>query len=166
MRRSRTIAIIIGAVVLIGGGIILTVNLLGQNKASNDAYSKLVDPDGVYSLFSDPSITTQPEENAVFGNGQSLAFEYDGSKTNNDENAALSYQLYYIKDDGTVQPLGGGNLNGVGSGRFTTSTKIFDPAASGASGFFELIGTYGADGETLGKTARLGMYTVKFEVAE
>ncbi len=176
MPKPTIIAIIIGAVVVVGGGAILATTLL--NKPSNknndtsttDSTTKLVDPDGAYKLFSDSSVTKHPDDNAVFGNGQTFTFEYDGSKTNNESSATLSYQLYYIQDDGKVQPMGGGNLDGKGMGTFTTSDKVFNSSASGASGFFELQGTYGtgldANGAITGKNVTLGMYSVKFEVAE
>lgn len=168
MPKPLVIAIAIGAVVVVGGGAILAYNLISGG--SNDATTKLIDPDGTYKFFSDPSVKKYPEKNAVFGNGQRLDFEYDGSKTNNDPTATLSYQLYYIQDDGKVQPIGGGTLNGVGDGTFTTSSKVFNSLASGASGFFELIATYDTDPESertvTGKNVDLGMYPIKFETAE
>lgn len=169
MTKPVIIAIAIGAIVLIGGGTALTVTLL-NGTPTTDTTVKLIDPDGTYDFFSDASVIKYPEKNAVFGDGRSLSFDYDGSKTNNDQSATLSYQLYYIQDDGKVQPLGGGNMNGLGSGNFTTSSKVFNSAASGASGFFELIATYDtkADSETgiTGKNVTLGMYPIKFEIAE
>jgi hypothetical protein len=169
MPKPLTIAIVVGAVVVIGGGAILAVNLLGGG-ANNNATVKIVDPEGTYNFFSDPSVTSYPEKNAVFGNGQSLAFEYDGSKTNKDMTATLSYQLYYVQEDGKVQPMGGGNLSGLGAGPFSTSSKVFNSAASGASGFFELIATYDTkadeNGHITGKNVPLGMYPIKFEVAQ
>lgn len=169
MPKPLVIAIAIGAVVVIGGGAALTVYLL-NNGASNDATVKIVDPEGTYDFFSDPSVTKYPEKNAVFGNGQSLAFEYDGTKTDKDMTATLSYQLYYVQEDGKVQPLGGGNLSGLGAGPFSTSSKVFNSAASGASGFFELIATYDTkadeNGQITGKNVPLGMYPIKFEIAQ
>ena len=176
MPKPAIIAIVIGAVVVIGGGTILAVNLMNKpaatssSTATTDTTTKLVDPNGDYNLFSDASVTKHPEANAVFGNGQTFTFEYDGSKTNNDEYATLSYQLYYIQDDGKVQPMGGGNLDGKGSGTFSTSDKVFNSSASGASGFFELQGTYDSSVDDnykiTAKNVTLGMYAVKFEVAE
>ena len=172
MPKPAIIAIVIGAIVVIGGGI-TAFSLLNKpstsgdatnSAATNDSTAKLVDPDGTYDFVSDPSVTKYPEKNAVFGNGQTLTFEYDGSKTNNDAYATLSYQLYYIQDNGKVIPMGGGNLDGKGMGTFTTSDKVFDSAASGASGFFELQGTYTTG--TSGTNVTLGMYPIKFEIAE
>ncbi|MFY9228579.1 MAG: hypothetical protein WAO28_04645 [Candidatus Microsaccharimonas sp.] len=169
---------VIGAVVVVGGGILIATNLnKGAPAQSNDttnstqsSNTKLVDPDGVYDYFSDPSVTKFPAKGATFGNGQTLTFEYDGSKTNNDTYATLSYQLYYIQSDGKVQPMTGGNLEGKGSGTFTVSDLVFNSNAKDASGFFELIGTYdtGTDdsGKITGKNVTLGMYPIKFEISE
>lgn len=179
MPKPIIIAAIVGAVVVVGGGAILGYSLMNnsspttsdtKNSTSNDATAKLVDPDGVYNYLSDPSVTKFPEKNAVFGNGQTFTFEYDGTKTNNDTYATLSYRLYRIQSDGTVVPMNGGNLDGRGSGTFSTSDKVFDSSASGASGFFELQGTYdtGLDdnGKIKGSNVTLGMYPIKFEIAE
>lgn len=174
MPKAAIIGIVVGAVVIIGGGVLLATTMTKSptsdtaKVATNDATTKLVDPDGTYKFMSDPSVTKHPEKNAVFGNGQTFMFEYDGSKTNNDAYATLSYQLYYIQSDGKVQPMGGGNLDGKGSGMFMTSDKVFDSSASGASGFFELQGTYdtsAATGTITGKNVTLGMYPIKFEIA-
>lgn len=126
--------------------------------------------DGVYKLFSDASITKAPEEGAKFGNGQTLTWEYDGSESEYDETATLSYQLYYIQDDGKVQPMGGGNVEGEGGkGTFTLSNSVFNSSAKGKKGFVELIVNWATkfDGEKYtGGQAKLGMYSVEFDVAE
>lgn len=84
--------------------------------------------------------------------------------------ATLSYRLYYIQEDGKVQPMNGGNLDGRGKGTFSTSDKVFNSSASGASGFFELQGTYDTsvddNNKISGKNVTLGMYPIKFEIAE
>ena len=175
MPKAAIIAIIAGAVVIIGGGVFLATTMTKSptadtaKVATNDATTKLDDPEGVYNSVSDPSVTKYPEKNVVFGNGQTMTFEYDGSKTNNDPYTTLSYRLYYIQSDGKVQPMNGGNLTGRGSGTFTTSDSVFNSSASGASGFFELQGTYdtsAATGTITGKNVTLGMYPIKFEIAE
>jgi len=169
-------AIIAGAVVVIGGGALLIGNLAKNSSPSSSSTTSqtttatLNDPEGVYNFFSDPSVTSYPEKNAVFGNGQTFTFQYDGSKTNNDEYATLSYQLYYIQDDGKVQPMGGGNLDGKGSGTFTTSDSVFNSNAKDRSGFFELQGTYDTglseSGQITGNNVTLGMYPIKFDISE
>ncbi len=167
----------IGAVVVIGGVVMLATNK-DDTKSSNNTGSnsqaasstKLDDPEGVYNFFSDPSVTKYPEKNIEFGNGQTLTFEYDGSKTNNDEYATLSYQLYYIQDNGKVIPMGGGNVEGKGKGTFTLSDKVFDSSAKDRSGFLELQGTYDTSASMTegitGKNVKLGMYPIKFTISE
>lgn len=178
MPKPIVIGLIVAGIVVVGGA--TTAIVLNNQSKSGDANSStsqstskevaLVDPDGTYNYLSDPSVTKFPEKNAVFGNGQTFSFEYDGGKTNNDEYATLSYQLYYIQDDGKVQPMGGGNLDGKGKGTFSTSDKVFNSAASGHSGFFELQGTYDTslddNNKITGKNVTLGMYPIKIEVSE
>ena len=167
-------------VVAVGAG----AYFLNQNKAvvKNDTTSTsqtqsqqtaIKDPNGDYKLFSDASVTKSPEAGVKFGNGQVLTFEYDGSKTDNDPDATLSYQLYYIAEDGSVQPMGGGNMEGDGGkGTFKTAEgdKVFNSSAKDRSGFFELQGTYGSgmseSGAITGKNVKLGMYSIKFDISE
>ncbi len=172
------VAGVVGAVVVIGGAAMLlnqsdkpasTNNPTSSNSQASEA--KLDDPDGTYKVFSDPSVTKYPEKNVEFGNGQTLTFEYDGSKTANDPDATLSYQLYYIQKDGKVQPMGGGNMEGDGGkGTFTVSNKVFNSSAKGTNGFLELQGTYGSglsdSGAITGKNVTLGMYPIKFTVSD
>lgn len=171
------VAGVVGAVVVVGG-IVGVVALTGKDKDNSSpnttsqsaATGKLVDPDNTYKLFSDPSVTEHPDNDVRFGNGQTLTFVYDGSKTGNEESATLSYQLYYIQDDGKVQPMGGGNVEGKGSGTFTLSDSVFNSSAKDKKGFLELIGTYDTSfSETTGFTGKnvtLGMYSVDFDISE
>jgi hypothetical protein len=174
------VAGIVGAAVIIGGAVVF-MNMNNKTADTGDTASTsqgesqttVNDPNGDYKLFSDPSVTAHPEENAIFGNGQVLSFDYDGSKTNNDPDATLSYQLYYIAENGSVQPMGGGNMEGEGGkGTFKTAEgdKVFNSLAKNRSGFFELQGTYGAGisdtGELKGTTVKLGMYSIKFDIGE
>lgn len=164
-----------GAVVVIGGAAFVvtqkdepskSANTNSSQTADSTSKAKLVDPNGDYAYFSDPSVTKYPEKNVKFGNGQVLSFEYDGTKTNNDDYATLSYQLYYIQDDGKVQPMGGGNLEGKGKGTFATAKedKVFNSSAKGKSGFFELQGTYTKG--TSGTNVKLGMYPISFDISD
>lgn len=168
----------VAGVVIVAGGAFVVLN---QPKAATSDTSStaqtsqtkkvaLDDPEGTYKLFSDPSVTKHPANDVKFGNGQTLTFEYDGSKTANDPDATLSYQLYYIQDDGKVQPMGGGNVVGEGGkGTFTLSDKVFNSSAKDRQGFLELQGTYDSgitDGKITGKNVTLGMYSVSFDVSE
>lgn len=175
-------SIVVTAAVVIGGAFFVMNNKDdtasdNSSNSSSDSSKKsnkeeaVVDPEGIYKLFSDPSITKHPEDGVKFGNGQVLTFEYDGSKTANDPDATLSYQLFYIMDNGKVAPMGGGNVEGKGGmGTYTISNKVFDSAAKGRKGFLELQGTYDAgvsdSGQISGKNVKLGMYSVTFDVSD
>jgi len=177
------LGIIIGAVVagvVIIGGVITAVVVNNNNSKNGDTSQTAIkesskkaalnDPDGVYKLFSDPSVTKYPQANTLFGNGQTLTFEYDGSKTDNDKYATLSYQLFYIQDNGDVIPIGGGNVEGKGSGVFTLSDKVFNSSAKERNGFLELQGTYNTSVDDnykiTGSNVKLGMYAISFDVSE
>jgi len=171
-KMSLLVGGLVGAVVIVGGVVMMTANK--DDSKTNDSGKaitseassgiKLDDPTGLYNFFSDPSVTKYPEENAIFGNGETLTFEYDGTKTNNDEYATLSYYPYYIMDNGKVSPMGGGNVEGRGKGIFSVSNKVYDSSAKNKTGFLELKGTYIKDG--VGTTVTLGMYPIKFNVVE
>jgi hypothetical protein len=181
MPKSAVIAAgVIGAIVVIGGAVAF-INMNNKPAKNNDPISTsqnqsqptVNDPNGDYKLFSDPSITKHPDDGVKFGNGQTLSFEYDGSKTNNDPSATLSYQLYYVAENGSVQPMGGGNMEGEGGkGIFKTAEgdKVFNSLAKDRPGFFELQGTYGTSlSETegiKGTNVKLGMYAIKFDIGE
>lgn len=179
---SKLAVIIVGGVIVVGGAIGGFVALnkkddpktnTSQTGTADTGSSKEVqldDPDGVYKLFSDASIISKPEDNVRFGNGQTLTWEYDGSKSENDEYATLSYQLFYIQDDGKVQPMGGGNVQGSGGkGTYTLSDSVFNSSAKDRKGFLELTVTWGTsfNGESYSSNEeKLGMYSVEFDVAE
>lgn len=170
----------VGAVAVIAGVIFVTT----QNKpastntdtaASSQQSNKevaLVDPEGTYKLFSDPSITKHPEAGFVVGGGEPFSVDYDGSKSAGSTDAILSYQLYYIQDDGKVINFTGGTLQGQGGkGTFTADGKVFTSAADGRKGFVEVTVTYGVTFDAAAKkyngtTTKLGMYSVKFKVSE
>jgi len=163
----------VGAVVVIGGVVMLTGKKdtpVTDNSSKTGSTSektssiKANDPNGDYAFFSDPSVTKHPENGALFGSGQTLTFEYDGSKTNNDDYATLSYQLYFIQDNGGVIAMGGGNIEGRGKGVFTMNNKVYASNAKNRSGFLELTGTW-TEG-TKGTNVRLGMYPIKFDISE
>lgn len=168
---------VVGAVIVVGGiGYVATKKDTPKTSETGTSQStgsdtKLVDPNGDYKLFSDSSITKQPENDAKFGDGQTLTWEYDGSRSDNDKYATLSYQLFYIQDNGTVVPMGGGNVEGEGGkGTFTLSNSVFNSSAKDRNGFLELTVTYGTSasesGQIAGKNFKLGMYSVKFDIAE
>lgn len=136
--------------------------------AAPSAATAVVDPDGEYTLFSDPAITRPPAPDLVFGKGQTLSVDYDGSKTG--EGDPLFYRLYFIRPDGKVQQLADSVFeNGRTRGTFTSQSLVFNSDANGRPGFVEVfvvtqvkVGTDG--GSHSGKQVRLGLYPVRFEV--
>ena len=181
MSKSVLIGLLTVAILGVGVGTYFVVNkddtpTTGTSQASaketpaTKDKTALVDPEGAYNLFSDPSVTKHPEAGFTFGNNQEMSFEYDGSKTGNDEYATLTYELYYIQDNGSVAPMTSGNLSGRGKGTFSTSDKVFRSEVDGRKGFVGLVGTYNtgldSNGAIKGTNVKLGMYSVVYEVSE
>jgi hypothetical protein len=175
----KPIILVAGAVVAVAvvGGVVFTVTKKDKDTSANSNGSSsqssdvaVVDPDGTYKYFSDPSITKAPEKNAKFGNGQTISVEYDGSKSPDEDGDILSYQLYYVQEDGKVQPMGGGTMEGKTSGTFSTSDMVFNSSANGRPGFIEITTVTDSglsdSGQITGKNVVLGMYPITFEVAE
>lgn len=128
--------------------------------------SNLKDPGGQCKPFSDPSITKGPPAGAVFGNGQTITIEYDGSKSK--EGDSVFYQLLYFNVQGSLLPIGGAPFTGQTKGTFTTDHKVFESNAAGRPGCMK-VGivqdvAMGSDGFT-GKQVELGTYPIKFEIS-
>ena len=123
-----------------------------------------------YKLSSDPSVTKFPEPGAKFGNGQVLTFEYDGSKSDNDPDATIGYDLSYDQGKGSLVPLSGSFLEGKGAGIFKATDSIFSSSADGKPGILVLSVTFnsGVDGsgKITGTTVELGRYLITIDVAE
>ncbi len=80
-------------------------NPSSESSASSSSQTSGVtikDPTGYYKYFSDASITKQPQKDAVFGNGQKISIEYDGSKSKEGEGDSVFYQLSYVDKEGNV----------------------------------------------------------------
>lgn len=124
------------------------------------------DPEGFYKPFSDASITKPPEANMVFGNGQTLTIEYDGSKSK--EGDSVFYQITYVDREGSVRPITGGSFDGVTRGTFSTNKKLYESAADGRPGFMEVsivqnAKVVGGDQGVTGQNVRLGVYPITIE---
>jgi hypothetical protein len=136
-------------------------NPTSKNTVDNVA---VIDPNGEYKLFSDPSIIKQPEKNAVFGNGQTISLEYDQSK--GEAGTALFYKLYYVDKKGVVFQLTDSRFETKAGNTYSTSNKVFNSDADGLNGFMEVFFVKDAKitNETAtGTTVKLGMYAIKFE---
>lgn len=124
----------------------------------------VIDPNGEYKLFSDPSIVRKPQENLVFGNGQTITVEYDQSK--GEVGSALFYKLYYVDKEGVVMQLTDSRFETKNGNVYSTSNKVFNSDADGMSGFLEIFivpDAKLANGVASGSQLKLGMYSIKFE---
>lgn len=179
VKTSVIVAGVVGVAVVIGGIVYFTKDdkQASSSSSTNSITSQnkkdvaVNDPNGEYKLFSDPSITKKPEAGVEFGNGQVLSFDYDGSKSNNDSSAKITYDLFYIQDNGSVIPMGGAPLEGTGSGTFKTadSDRVFKSEANGRKGFMQLTVTSDTkfDGNKYtSDQVKLGTYAVTFTVAQ
>jgi hypothetical protein len=150
-------------------------NPSSESSASSSSQTsgvKIKDPTGHYKYFSDPSITKPPQKDAVFGNGQKITIEYDGSKSAEKEgDIIVFYQLSYVDKEGEVRPVTGGPFERITKGTFSTDSKVYTSQADGRPGFMEVSIVQNAkfvDGEqgVTGTHVKLGMYPIKFEVSE
>lgn len=141
----------------------------GTPTATTSGNPAIKDPTNFYAYYSDPSITKPPAKDALFGNGQVISIEYDGSKSK--EGDSLFYQLHYVDPQGEVRPATGGSFTGVTRGTFTTDSKVYTSEANGRPGFMEVTcvnnaKVVGGDKGVTGTSVKLGMYPIKFEVAQ
>lgn len=149
-------------------------NPSSQSSASSSSQTSGVtikDPAGYYKYFSDPSITKQPQKDAVFGNGQKISIEYDGSKSTETEGDSVFYQLSYVDTEGEVRPVTGGPFDGMTKGTFSTDSKVYDSDADGRPGFMEVsivqnAKVVGGEQGITGTRVKLGMYPIKFDVSK
>jgi hypothetical protein len=125
----------------------------------------LIDPRGDYVLRSDPVITLAPTPDLVIGDGALLTLGYDGSK-----GVGLGFQLFYIRDDGTVEALHLASFDDKGGGKFARNIVVFDSDADGRPGFMELStmftppGTQPSEAIAKSKFVSLGMYPVRYRL--
>ena len=122
--------------------------------------------DPTYTFFSDPSVTKAPPKDALFGNGQTLTLEYDGSKSKPGD--TVFFQLFYTDPQGSVRPITGSSFDSPSKGVYTTSKKVYSSEADGRPGFMEVsvvqdAKVVGGEQGVTGKSLRLGMYPVQFQ---
>lgn len=179
MSKSNLIITIIVSIALITGAVFLfnSKNTTSSTPSTSSSQTNnnsttvnsssstaLVDPNGEYKLFSDPSIIKQPEKNLVFGNGQTITVEYDQSKGSIGN--ALFYKLYYVDKKGLVFQLSDSRFETRNGNVYSTSNKVFNSDADGLSGFLEIFivpDAKLANGVASGTQLKLGMYPIKFE---
>ena len=137
--------------------------------AAMDTVASLENANDSKKLFADPSLTKFPSKDFVYGNGQTLSIEYDGSKSNPGE--PVFFDLTMINPDGVVVQIGSDTFDGKTPGPvFTKSNKVFKSDADGRSGFVEIkiVQNVGLDanGKISGKNLMIGRFPIKFEASK
>ena len=134
-----------------------------------DTVASLENANDPKKLFADPSVTKFPAANFVYGNGQTLSVEYDGSKSKAGD--SVFFDLMMINPDGVVVQVGSNVFDGKVPDRvFTKSNKIFNSDVDGRSGFVEIkvVQNSGldADGKISGKNLMIARFPIKFEASK
>lgn len=139
--------------------------------ASNafDTVASLENANDPKKLFADPSVTKFPAKDFVYGNGQTLSIEYDGSKSKVGD--PVFFDLTMINPQGTVVQIGSDTFEGRTPDKvFTKSNKIFKSDADGQSGFVEInvVQNVGLDanGKISGKNVMIARFPIKFEAGK
>lgn len=177
MPKAVWFASIIGVAMILGG---LGYLFLGRSTGGNASKGTtdtdpldgvtVNDPAGVYKPYTDSSISRGIARNTVWGNGQTLSLDYDGSKTTEDGvmvDGDLLFQTYYVGTNGSVYPMGGGVFVEGPKGTYTNSDRVYTSAADGRPGFIEVTVVQGSStADDKGRAVNLGMFPIKFQVAE
>jgi hypothetical protein len=134
-----------------------------------DTVASLENANNPKKLFADPSVSKFPSKDFVYGNGQTLSVEYDGSKSNPGD--SVFFDLMMINPDGVVVQVGSNVFDGKVPDRvFTKSNKVFNSDVDGRSGFVEIkvVQNVGLDenGKISGKNVMLARFPIKFEASK
>lgn len=137
--------------------------------AAMDNVASLENANDPKKLFADPSISKHPVKDLVYGNGQTLSIEYDGSKSKTGE--PVFFDLTMIRPDGIVVQVGSDTFDGKTPDRvFTKSNKVFNSDVEGRPGFVEIniVQNSGLDakGQITGKNLMIGRFPIKFEASK
>ncbi len=134
-----------------------------------DTVASLENANDPKKLFADPSVTKFPAKDFVYGNGQKLSIEYDGSKSKAGD--PVFFDLMMINPQGTVVQVGSDTFDGRTPDRiFSKSNKMFRSEVDGQSGFVEIniVQNAGLDanGKISGKNVMLARFPIKFEASK
>jgi hypothetical protein len=137
--------------------------------AAFDTVASLDNANDPKKLFADPSVTKFPAKDFVYGNGQTLSIEYDGSKSKVGD--PVFFDLTMINPQGIVVQIGSDTFEGRTPDRiFTKSNKVFKSDADGQSGFVEIniVQNSGLDanGKISGKNLMIARFPIKFEAGK
>lgn len=137
--------------------------------AAFDTVASLDNANDPKKLFADPSVSKFPAKDFVYGNGQKLSIEYDGSKSKAGD--PVFFDLTMINPQGIVVQIGSDTFDGRTPDRvFTKANKVFKSEADGQSGFVEInvaqnVGL-DANGKISGKNVMLARFPIKFEASK
>jgi hypothetical protein len=139
------------------------------DSATFDTVASLDNANNPKKLFADPSVTKFPAKDFVYGNGQKLSIEYDGSKSKAGD--PVFFDLTMINPQGIVVQIGSDTFEGRTPDRvFTKSNKVFKSEADGQSGFVEIniVQNAGLDanGKISGKNMMIARFPIKFEAGK
>ncbi len=134
-----------------------------------DNVASLENANDTKKLFADPSITKHPAKDLVYGNGQTLSIEYDGSKSKPGD--PVFFDLTMVRPDGIVVQVGSDTFDGRTPGTtFSKSNKVFNSDVQGRAGFVEIniVQNAGLDaqGKISGKNMMIGRFPIKFEASK
>ena len=137
--------------------------------AAMDNVASLENANNPKKLFADPSITKHPAKDLVYGNGQTLSIEYDGSKSKTGD--PVFFDLMMVNPEGIVVQVGSDTFDGRTPDRvFSKSNKMFRSEADGRAGFVEIkiVQNVGLDanGKISGKNLMIGRFPIKFETSK
>ena len=134
-----------------------------------DTVASLENANDTKKLFADPSVSKFPGKDFVYGNGQKLSIEYDGSKSKAGD--PVFFDLTMINPEGIVVQIGSDTFDGKTPDRvFSKANKIFKSEADGRSGFVEInvVQNSGLDanGKISGKNVMIARFPIKFEAGK
>jgi hypothetical protein len=137
--------------------------------ATFDTVASLENANNPKKLFADPSVTKFPTKDFVYGNGQKLSIEYDGSKSKAGD--PVFFDLMMTNPDGVVVQVGSDTFDGRTPDRvFTKSNKMFRSEVDGQSGYVEIniVQNAGLDanGKISGKNLMIARFPIKFEASK
>lgn len=137
--------------------------------AAMDTVASLENANNPKKPFADPSVTKFPSKDFVYGNGQTLSIEYDGSKSKPGD--PVFFDLTVINPEGIVVQVGSDTFDGRTPDRvFSKSNKMFRSEADGRAGFVEIkiVQNVGLDanGKISGKNLMIARFPIKFEAGK
>lgn len=118
-----------------------------------------------FEIFAADGVTNAPEYGQVWGDGTELSFDYDGFIPG----STLSYQLYYVQEDGGVINTTGGPISDPVGTTFSSVDPQYNTSTLGYYGIVEvtMLSNVEFDGEKYtGDTTPVANFCVTMAVSE